>query len=183
MSKNTQSLLLSGAAVAVVAAGIAIAAQRQKRTKQKRKIISQNLIPVKNVEALFEHDTIQNQFPDTMQELEDLYKRDIPRMEGLEISEVETFIEELEEAAKHLNVDSIDNSSIRKAVIGCCTQAVLAQGLSHLMEEETMISKGKCLLLHHALTVQIDHATKAIVYQLGWRVVDADDPETIVGFW
>mmetsp|Transcript_17659 Transcript_17659/g.21755 ORF Transcript_17659/g.21755 Transcript_17659/m.21755 type:complete len:88 (-) Transcript_17659:1410-1673(-) len=33
------------------------------------------------------------------------------------------------------------------------------------------------------LKLQIDHATKAIVYQLGWRVVDADDPETIVGFW
>jgi len=191
MSNNTQSLLLSGAAVAIVAAGLAVASSNEKRMKKKPKrrstlkIKSRKCIPLKQVETDFDHSAINEQLPATMEDLQDLYERDFPRMEGLEEKQVEILISELKQSAIDVSVDLSEGGEekIRKGVLGCCTQAILAQVLSFLMDEEKLVAREESIMLHDTLSVNIDPSTKSIIYHLSWRVVSAEDPEFVIGYW
>lgn len=84
------------------------------------------------------------QFPETEAEIDSLFSRDLPRLEGLKKDDVYSLIASLTSVVNDMQYEhSLQKNNIKRLVLGCCTQAVLAQVLNFLLVEERTYVKEK----------------------------------------
>eukprot|EP00924_Labyrinthula_sp_SR-Ha-C_P005474 snap_masked-scaffold_1-processed-gene-32.12-mRNA-1 protein AED:1.00 eAED:1.00 QI:0/-1/0/0/-1/1/1/0/246 len=199
------------AAILAGAAGVALGSVLTQSDLLKRKTKKKKLRDYRKITKEFGFDKILDEFPKDVKDVEALFKRDLPRLEGLSEAEVRQMVNDISMVFKETN-PSFDEREVRRVILGCSTQAVLAQVLGLLMEEEKIVcrelkarkrknhvfgslvnnshakNKGKIvqedtLLLHNILRAEADVKNFKITYSLEWRVVDTVNPEKLVGKW